>query len=375
MRQVITVIVCHYAVDSRNGFTATLGLYKELSKKYDIKLVVPRSWNIYMERVLPCGPNITIQPIISDYKYHYEENTDDLLLFKRIGASRVFHSRLRAIAENSALIICEGWYYVPQVKKLFPDKHVIFRSLHVEYDMEIWMRKYTNIQHSQTYVEEVFRREKLACESADEIFALTQYDADKLCDLYKIDSNKIEILPVCFPDAYLAESYLPKERGKSNALYIGNAYVDSIDRFVSMTTKFPDITLHIIGMAGFDLTNCGNNVIIHGIVSEEEKQSILANCDFALNLTHMVSGMNTKMLDYFSKGIPVISTIEGVRGFHMQPGREFFLANYDTIEHDLSTFLMLRDEERRKIALNAFYHLCNTLNYSNYMHIFARRIL
>jgi hypothetical protein len=375
MRRSITTIVSHYAIDEKGGFAYTLELYHELAKTYDIKIVVPRVWNIYSDRVSAYGPNITIQSIAPDYQYKDCESSDELALFEMISANQALQHQLQAIAEDSVLIICEGWYYVPLAKRLFPDKHIIFRSLHVEYDQQIWANKYSTLRHPQAYAEKVFRMEKLACKSADQILALTQYDAYRLCSLYGVDKNKIAILPVCFPDAYLAANYLPRERGKSSALYVGTCPIDSVERFVLMMNNFPNITFHIVGRVGYDLTGCGENVIIHGIVSEEEKQSILANCDFALNLTHMVSGMNTKMLDYFSMGIPVISTIEGVRGFHMQPGREFFLASYDTIEHDLTTFLMLRDEERRKIALNAFYHLCHTFNYSNYMNIFERRIL
>ena len=66
MRRSITTIVSHYAIDEKGGFAYTLELYHELAKTYDIKIVVPRVWNIFSDRVSAYGPNITIQSIGPD---------------------------------------------------------------------------------------------------------------------------------------------------------------------------------------------------------------------------------------------------------------------------------------------------------------------
>lgn len=61
------------------------------------------------------------------------------------------------------------------------------------------------------------------------------------------------------------------------------------------------------------LLDAGASVNNHGFIFDEiDKARILSNCDFGLNmmLSHLVVGLTTKSVDYFSLGLPIINTIK-----------------------------------------------------------------
>lgn len=368
MRKKITVIGNHFAFDEINGYTRALGLYEALSKKYDIDILVPRELDIYPDKVEPLGQNMTLRSIAADPS-HLEAGNGER--FHELSKNPALRRRLKEAMSSADLIMCEGLFYVSLAKDLFPEKTVIFRSLHVEYDQIFWRNQHTDDQHTddpnlQSYMDGTFNLEKKACEDADWIVALTEYDGSRLCELYGVQKEKVHVIPLCFSEAVLSRNYIPKRRGHRKALYMSACPIDSPEYLVSITKSLPEIEFHIVGKGGYDLQGYGPNVIVHGVVSEDELQRIEADCDFAWNLTHMAAGMNSKVMDYFSSGIPAICNESGARGYQAKPGEHYFPAEFDTFEKDLQAFLALSDEERYQIALNAFYHVCNTLNYANY---------
>ena len=364
MKKKITVIGNSLAFDEINGFTMAFGLYEALSKKYDINIIVPRESRIYPDRVQPLGQNIAMRSVPIDDSVTGVEDTCEY--FNRLAENPTFSKNMNEAVGDAELIICDGFFYVSLARKLFPKKTIIFRSLHVEYDQLLWRNHYTSEMIPQADIDSTFRLEKEACEDADWIFALTDYDADRMCELYGIQKKKIQIVPLCFTDAYLSKNYLPKRRSNRKALYMSACPIENAESFVSMTKCFPEIEFHIVGKAGWELQGYDSNVIVYGFVNADQLQRIKAECDFALNLTHMMSGMNSKMVDYFSSGIPVLCTGCGARGFQAIPGVHYFPVDFDTLEQDIQAFLVLSDEERYQVAVNAFHHLCNVFDYMNY---------
>ena len=138
--------------------------------------------------------------------------------------------------------------------------------------------------------------------------------------------------------------------------------------------RLPQVEFHIIGNGGYFLRNCSDNVIIHGKVSEQEKNKLIRECDFAINITKMTFGMNAKNIEYFSLGIPVIANELGVRGYNVIPGRDYVLAEEDNLEEGIGLFCKLSEDERYLLAQNAFYHLCDEFNYQKYLHYFDELI-
>ena len=374
MKKEIAVLCTEIAVDSKCGYTETPKFYYALAEKYRISLIVPRMSDIYIDEAKTTHPDVNIKSITgsgivgkkNSFFSYYISLSDDV----------VMQNNLRAVAGNANLIVCESIYYVPLARKTFPDKIVIYRSIDIEYDKFIWFYKHTVCETD--FSAEAFEFEKYCCEAADYIFTLTKEDAERLCHLYGIPENKIlGRIPICFTGADLKQNYIPIKKRKrkiTKGVFISAAHISDPDEFVRQMRNLPKIEFHIIGNGGFDLKNCSSNVIIHGKVSAEKMAEIINECDFALNISPMTFGMNAKNIEYFSKGIPVLANELGVRGYNVVSGREYFPAEFDTLEEDVRKFCNLNEDERNEIALNAFEHLCDEYNYKNFTHCFDELI-
>jgi glycosyltransferase involved in cell wall biosynthesis len=83
-----------------------------------------------------------------------------------------------------------------------------------------------------------------------------------------------------------------------------------------LVTAFPDARFEFVGSVCGALTGAlPPNVILHGVVSEAAKTSIMAGWDIALNPIQSGGGSSLKLPDYLAHGIPTLSTPAGARSF------------------------------------------------------------
>jgi glycosyltransferase involved in cell wall biosynthesis len=92
------------------------------------------------------------------------------------------------------------------------------------------------------------------------------------------------------------------------------------------------------------------NVKLMGIVDDEVKAVLLGSADVALNPMTSGSGSNLKMLDYFSAGIPVVSTEFGARGINAVAGEHYVTAE---VVNFAEVVRSLEVRNFRQIALQA----------------------
>lgn len=90
----------------------------------------------------------------------------------------------------------------------------------------------------------------------------------------------------------------------------------------------PEITFDIIGSC-LQEGRYPPNVRRYGVISDELKSKLLSRADLALNPMEVGSGSNVKVLDYYSYGLPVISTSFGMRGIQAEGGKEYLEASLD----------------------------------------------
>lgn len=95
-----------------------------------------------------------------------------------------------------------------------------------------------------------------------------------------------------------------------------------------LAPALPDIDFDIIGSC-LPEGHYPSNVHRYGLVSDDIKQQVLDSADLALNPMAAGSGSNVKVLDYLSHGLPVLSTIFGMRGIEAEAGRDFLEARQD----------------------------------------------
>ena len=128
--------------------------------------------------------------------------------------------------------------------------------------------------------------------------------------------------------AYAAKS----EKDTFSAVFMGSGHPPNARaaKFIvrTLAPQLPEITFHIIGSC-LQEGRYSANVRRHGVISDELKSHLLSQADLALNPMEAGSGSNVKVLDYFSYGLPVLSTPFGMRGIQAEAGKEYLEASLE----------------------------------------------
>ncbi|MGN0689468.1 MAG: glycosyltransferase [Oscillospiraceae bacterium] len=379
MRNEIAVICHNASLDCRNGYGYAFEFYRVLAKYFriNIKIVTLRN-NGFAETEEKTSQYMTVKTI----SVNCASDSDNTLWsqMNRYKNDSAVKQKLYDACKDSIFIICEGIYFVSLAKAIFPNKKVIYRSLDIEYDKICYFRDHKNVIETKTdeqykdELNEVFEFEMEACRNADLILALTEGDAERINSLYEIPYTKIKILPICVKNADIIKRYIPVNRQNETVkrgLLISNVLIEDTASLITVMRNFPEIEFHIIGRCGYQLKNVSPNVVIHGRVSDEEKNYYLEHCDFAINISHMTFGMNVKVIDYISSGIPMISNKIGVRGYELTENAHYILSDFGDLEDKIRYFCSLNCEQRYNIVVNAYNSVISRFDYEKFMSIFS----
>lgn len=119
-------------------------------------------------------------------------------------------------------------------------------------------------------------------------------------------------------------------RNRFSAVFMGSGHPPNMHaaEFIVQTLapQLPETSFDIIGSCLPD-GNYPANIRRHGVVGDDEKKRLLRQASLALNPMESGSGSNVKVLDYFSYGLPVLSTALGMRGIHAEAGKEYLEAS------------------------------------------------
>lgn len=138
-----------------------------------------------------------------------------------------------------------------------------------------------------------------------------------------------------------------------------------IDRICSILTKLVQnkkVVVRIIGKGEKretfikKLEAIGIEVIDEGIIYDEmEKNKILCNCDFGLNIMkqEVYVGLTTKSIDYFSSGLPVLNSIKGDSEQLVEIYEAGLNVNRMSEETVLKKIVGLSAEEKKQLHINA----------------------
>lgn len=205
----------------------------------------------------------------------------------------------------SKCVILEGPWHFRLVKDLIQGKPLIYDA----HNFEAGLRK------DNIHLEFVKKLEKEACDAADLVLTVTPEDKDSFVKEYAVSSEKIRLLthvPVVNQCSW--------DGMKSRTLvFIGSLYEANIRAYrevEKLAEALPNFDFAVIGSI-CDMPGKKRipNLRCLGIISEEEKDGIMASSMVALNPIVLGSGRNVKMVDYLAHSLPVLSTRLGVRGF------------------------------------------------------------
>jgi len=210
----------------------------------------------------------------------------------------------------------------------------------------------------------VYLIEYRACKKSRIIIASSQTDKDFFIKLYKVQKDKIYVIPngtYIFENPDKEKKQLVKNRlglSKKTVLFIGAYYNPNIEAakeiVENIAPKLKDCDFVIVGNVCdyFRNNNLPKNVRLVGRVDEATLYDYLLASDIGINPMKSGSGINIKMLDYFSFGLPVVSTEVGARGIEGLKGRDFLISNIENFSMHIEDLFFDREYFER-LSINA----------------------
>jgi glycosyltransferase involved in cell wall biosynthesis len=114
---------------------------------------------------------------------------------------------------------------------------------------------------------------------------------------------------------------------KKIGLFIASWHQPNIEAVRDLSViaeKTPNIVYFVVGSVGGYFAESkellSSNIVLRGLVTDEEKDIYLQIADFAVNPMSTGSGTNIKMFDYMAAGLPIVTTEVGSRGISLPDG-------------------------------------------------------
>lgn len=156
------------------------------------------------------------------------------------------------------------------------------------------------------------------------VFATCEEERQSLAEDYGVDPSALRLAPNGFRPADVSTPH-PLARRSAGILFMGSQHPPNVEALHAIVEEIaplmPGTRFDVIGSVCGSLDRAvPDNVVLHGLVSTEEKSRLLANCALAINPMISGAGTNLKMLDYLGAGAPVVTTPVGARGLELVDG-------------------------------------------------------
>ena len=319
-------------------------LYKHLSESYDITILsfndqnhsyrksdgnlkeisIPKSsthqekeWNIEKEIGIPIT-DIVMEQLVNHTPAYIEE------------AGRLFNS-------SDILVACQP-YLFSLIEPYEGKKTLIHDSQNVEYNLKTSMLPKN--KYSKKLLQSLFELEKRACQKSDLLITCSEQDSEIMVDLYDIDSSKPKLVSNGV-DTYENKFVSIQQRMANKAsmnieqekivTFIGSWHkpnLEAVEEIFKFAPAVPEVKFLIMGgqCLAFEGRQIPDNVSLVGMVEEDFKNLIYSVADIAINPMVTGSGTNLKIAEYLSKGIPVITTEVGGRGYPLINGKNAIIS-------------------------------------------------
>ncbi|HLY57185.1 MAG TPA: glycosyltransferase [Stellaceae bacterium] len=230
----------------------------------------------------------------------------------------------RRLAARAATVVFSHPYLLPLLQVTGKQGRVVLDMHNVEATLKAALLR--DHRDADLLLPVVAALEAYGIRIADDVVTVAAEDAATVATLYggqasAVVANGADPCPEAPVEAAIAAREARDWREGFTAVFIGSGHPPNVTaaRFLAerVLPALPAMRLRIVGavaeslhdlagMAGLDLV---------GRVSDEERRGLLLMADVALNPVIEGSGSNLKMADYFSHGLPVVTTPQGGRGF------------------------------------------------------------
>jgi glycosyltransferase involved in cell wall biosynthesis len=315
------------------------GLYSNLSSNIECSYIGTYDWRGEKYRKINISDRFTETTIpLSEEHFRLNDYINNLLPGKTIidvdfsllsDASPDYTNAVcKEAAKSDVIIFSHPWVYPTVSTKVdLRNKIVIYDSQNCEYVLRDTLLGSTTF--ARCLSQNVRFVEKGLCERADLILACSEEDRSTFIKYYQVNAEKIKI----FPNGVDVKKIMPasekiREMSKeklnitqTTAIFIGSNYGPNIEagQFIidELAKKCSNVLFLIVGGSCTSLNaKEQDNVRLCGTVSEEDKITLFAASDIAINPMSGGSGTNIKMFDYLSAGLPTITTPVGGRGIN-----------------------------------------------------------
>ena len=225
---------------------------------------------------------------------------------------------LFSAVKNSKVVVFEGPWQFYLLRDVLEEKVVIYDAHNVE----------ASLRKGTRYEEYTEKLESALVKRADHVITVSEEDASLMSTLYGKDIRSVTPIPDGFENP--ACTWAGSE--SKDVVFIGSAYMPNLEaakNVIMIAGQKPEYNFKIIGSVCNSLKkrSIPSNVKLLGIIDESTKEKEICTSFLALNPVERGSGVNVKMLDYISHGIPIITTEIGTRGFEAEIKETFTICN------------------------------------------------
>lgn len=247
-------------------------------------------------------------------------SADDIAILHHAANPDIVAALAAAGKDAIGAVACHPWLF-PALQAALPKLPLAYDAQDVEADIKKDM-----LGKESGLLADVIQAEQCLTQNADFIFACSESDASRLCELYAIEPGRLLVLPNgCEPRGRQRDYATLRQRLEYSetplVVFLGSGHKPNVDAALAifaMAREVPEAEFLLAGTVSTQKTIKNStrpaNVHLLGKISEEVKNVLLEAADIALNPVVTGSGINLKIVEYLAFGIPCISTPCGMRG-------------------------------------------------------------
>lgn len=275
-------------------------------------------------------------------------------------ALKLAHGPLSSLAERADVALVREPWQVDAVNDLL-DVPVVYSSHNVEAERFDELRGTGGI--SEWAYDRVVTIEERALDAASLVVCTSERDAETYQNRFGYDGD-VHIAPNATyeetirehePDSVAATQFREEHEVEDSfiATFVGSNHppnVEAVEAILGTASDFPGKVVVLIAGSVCDAVESTNDSVrLLGFVDDLEP--LFDATDVALNPMVSGGGTNIKVLDYFARSLPVLSTPFGARGIDAVPGEDIVIATIDRFPEKLEE--LAENPERHRLGRNA----------------------
>ena len=320
-------------------------------KKFNVIVLQPKRGRLKENKNLKKG-------IISYYFKEIDIFNNNLVPF--LDFNPFFIRKVQKIIKNHNIhLIHIEFLYGLNIIKLISKTPISYNAYNVEYIFTEEVGKYYHKLPKifrKAFTKYIYYLEKFALNAASSINTVSHMDKKKIIEMYKVNKKKIFISPFGYRDE-IFKNPLSKSEARKNLNVDGNKFVVifhgsykinyanqeaifSIENKIIPKIEDKDVLFLIAG----DIPHSKSSSKIKYLGFVENLRDFIYSADIAIAPIFRGSGVKTKIIDYLSGGIPVITTRKGAEGLLIRDNVHGFIIN-DSAEEFINKILYLKSNK------------------------------